>query len=247
MARTTGIGPGSSTRPRRRWCAPRGTLFDSLLTSGDSHLFKDYQSDVEDDDERGFSQINALSSPASTPPQVELPDSPGLAEKINGPSASAIAAVEPLRRLSPDALERSLSHRTSTSADDVEADLIPASPTPSINASQNSNSNSSQEDSSLHPHLLSSHPPPVLSQTQFPPSSANVSRFRRGMFQIHSSAQVPARPEPWMTRPSQSQGPLTASQALPSLESSQVNGNEMGWLNTQAFRPPETQESYESD
>jgi len=188
----------------------------------------DNQSDGEDDDDRAFSQINALSSPASTPPQVGLPDSPDLAEKLNGPSASAIATIQPLRLLSSDALERSLSHRTSASADDIEADLIQTSPTPSVNAS-------------LHPHILSS-PRPMLTQTQSP--SPNVNRFRRGVFQIHFPAQMSVCSEAWMNPP-QSPRPLAASQTLPSPNSSPTD--EMSWLNTQAFRPPETQNSYESD
>ena len=147
-----------------------------------------------------------------------------------------IAPAEPLGLISADTLERALSHRTSASADDVEADLIPTSPTPSINASQNSNTNSTQGPS-LHPHLLS-HPPPVFSQTQFP--SASVSRFRRGVFQMFPRSQ------PWMNA-SQSQNPSSASQTLRSPNGSQANGNGISWLNTQAFRPPETQDLYESD
>ena len=214
----------------------------------------DDRSDGEEDDDRAFSQINALSSPASTPPQVGLPDSPDLAEKINGPSTSMVATVEPLRLLrspprSPREPERVLSNRTSGSADDVEAELIPTSPTPSINASQNANSN--REDSQS-PHPLS-HGSPMQTQSQFP--MPHVNRFRRGMFQIRASAQ-PSLPPGFGISMSQSQGRLPASQTLRSLGSSQVgapssqsqtNGNGLSWLNTQAFRLPETQDTYESD
>lgn len=220
---------------------------DTRLPSADN------QSDGEDDDDdRAFSQINALSSPASTPPQVELPDSPDLSEKINGPSAAATTTFEPLRlSRSPRELERVLSNRTSGSADDVEAELIPASPTPSINASQSANSN--QEDSqSPHPF---SHGLPIQTRPQFP--RPNVNRFRRGTFQIRSSVstQAPLRFGFGMSTP-QSQSQQIPSQTLRSPDGSQVNapssqsqtnGNGMSWLNTQAFRPPETQDPYESD
>lgn len=205
----------------------------------------DDQSDGEDDDEddRAFSQVNALSSPASTPPQVELPDSPDLAEKINGPSVSAVAIVEPLRLLSPEGPERSLSHRTSGSADDVEADLIPTSPTPSMILSQNATSNPNQE-SSLYMQLLSSHPPSMPTQIQSP--SASVNRFRRAMFQVNSPAWTPVHSQSGMNM-SQTQDQALASQTLQSQDGSQANDNGMSWLNTQAFRPPETQDSYDSD
>jgi hypothetical protein len=243
MARTAGTGSRSSAWFRRRWCVSRVTSFDSLPNGSNLCYFTDNRSDGEDDEDRDFSQINALSSPASTPPQVELPDSPDLAEKINGPSASAIVTVEPLRLLSSEVPEGSLSHRTSASADDVEADLIPDSPTPSLNASQNTNTNSSQE-SSLRPNVLSSHSPPVFARAQFP--SSNFARFRRGVFQAHYTGRISVRPEPRIDA-SQNQNPLAASQTLRSPVSSQTNGHEMSWLNTQAFRPLETQDSYESD
>jgi len=85
----------------------------------------------------------------------------------------------------------------------------------------------------------------MQTQSQFP--MPNVNRFRRGTFQIRP------RLGPSM---SQSQGRLPTSQTLRSLGSSQAsdpssqsqtNGNGMSGLCTQAFRPPETQESYESD
>lgn len=221
----------------------RVTSYSSWLRDNSCTLFIDNRSDGEDNDDRAFSQINALSSPASTPPQAELPDSPDLAEKVNGPSASAVTTIEPLRLLSSDALQPSVSHRTSASADDVEADLMRTSPTPSINASLSTNSNSSQE-ASLHPHILSSRSSPVLSQTQFP--SVDVGRFRRGVFQIRFPAQMSTRSQPWMSMP-QSQGPLSASQTIRSPNGSQTNGDGMSWMNTQAFRPPDPQDSYESD
>lgn len=93
----------------------------------------------------------------------------------------------------------------------------------------------------------------MQTQSQFP--VPNVSRFRRGMFQIRSTAQPPLRSGFGMSL-SQGQGQLTGSQTLRSLGSSQVgspssesqtNGSGMGWLNTQAFFPPETQDTYESD
>jgi len=207
----------------------------------------------EEDDDRAFSQINALSSPASTPPQVGLPDSPDLAQKINGPSASMAATVEPFRLIrsplpSPREPERVLSNRTSGSADDVEAELIPTSPTPSINASPNANSN--REDSQS-PHPLS-RGSPMQTQSQFPMPTVN--RFRRGMFQIRTSAPPPLL-SGFGVSMSQSQSRPPTSQTLWSLGSSQVsapgsqsqtNGNGMS-LYTQAFRLPETQDSYESD
>ena len=163
-----------------------------------------------------------------------------------------VATVEPLRLLrSPDESERALSHRTSGSADDVEAELIPASPTPSANASQNTNSNAgSSRESPQYLHLLS-HVSPAHTQSQSP--SVNINRFRRGIFQIHSPAPTSLRFEFGVGTP-QSQGRPTASHTLRSPDSSQVgapesqtNRNGMSWLNTQAFRPPETQDSYESD
>ena len=123
------------------------------------------------------------------------------------------------------------------------------SPTPSINASQNTNSN--REDTQS-PHPLS-HGSPMQTQSQFPMPSAN--RFRRGMFQIRSSAQPPLRSGFGISM-SQSQSRLPTSQTLRSLGSSQVsnpssqsqtNGDGMSWMYTQAFRPPETQDTYESD
>jgi len=52
----------------------------------------------------------------------------------------------------------------------------------------------------------------------------------------------------------ESQSQPAASQTLPGSSQvsapgsqSQTNGNGVSWLNTQAFRPPETQGSYESD
>lgn len=215
-------------------------------------FFADEQSDGEDDDYRTFSRINASSSPASTPPQPELPGSPDLSEKINGPSASMITTVEPVRLLrSPEEFERTLSHRTSGSADDIEAELLPASPSPSTNASQNPgpNTNSNQEES----RYLSSQTAPVQTQSQFP--SANISRFRRGTFQIRSPAETPLRFTFGIGTP-QSQDQPATSQTLRSSGSSRVSGSgsqsqtnrgDMSWLNTQAFRPPETQDSYESD
>lgn len=214
----------------------------------------DDQSDGEDydDDYRTFSHTNALSSPASTPPQQELPDSPDLAEKINGPSASVVTAVEPLRLLgSPREPERALSHRTSGSADDVEAALVPVSPpSPSNNSSQNTNSS---QDDPRYLRLLSQAAPAQQTRQQFLPSNAN--RFRRGMFQINTPAESPLR-FGFGLNTSQSQSQPVASQTLRSADSSQVgahdsqsqtNENGASWLNTQAFRPPESQDLYESD
>ena len=81
-----------------------------------------------------------------------------------------------------------------------------------------------------------------------------MNRFRRGTFQIRS-AQTSLRYGFGMG-PSQSPGQQAASQTLGSPDISQVtapssqsqtNGNGLSWLNTQAFRPAETQDSYESD
>ncbi|KAF9645387.1 hypothetical protein BDM02DRAFT_580795 [Thelephora ganbajun] len=217
---------------RTPWLGPPELDPDRQQASTADAPFPDDRSDDDDDDDHAFSQINALSSPASTPPQIGLPDSPDLSEKIN------------------DGPERALSHRTSTSADDVEAELIPISPTPSINASQNANQENSQ-----NLHLLP-HVSPVQTQSQFP--SVSVNRFRRGTFQIRSPAQTSLRFGFGMSTP-QGQGRLSASQTLlqspgssqvdaPSSQS-QTNENGTSWLNlnTQAFRPPETQDSYESD
>lgn len=211
----------------------------------------DDQSDGEDydDDYRTFSHTNALSSPASTPPQQELPDSPDLAEKINGPSASVITTVEPLRLLrSPCEPERSLSHRTSGSADDVEASLMPVSPPqPSNNSSQNTNSS---QDDPQYLRLLSQAAPVQQARSQFLPSNAN--RFRRGTFQINTPAESPLRFGFGLNAP-QSQSQPIPSQTLRSSDSSQVgaqsqtNENGASWLNTQAFRSPESQDLYESD
>ena len=175
---------------------------------------------------------------------MELPDSPDLAEKINGPSTSAAAAFEPFRLLSPIVPERSLSHRSSGSAADVEADLVPTSPTPSIlNVSQNASSNANQE-TSLYSQLLTSRPPPVRALTQSPPPN----RFRRGVFQINPLSQTSPRSESGMSvLRAQSQSQPPASQTLRAAGSSQMNGGGMSWLNTQAYRLPETQDSYESD
>ena len=212
-----------------------------------SYPVDDRSDGEEEDDDRAFSQINALSSPASTPPQVGLPESPDFAEKVNGPSVSMAATVEPLRLIrspsrSPREPERVLSHRTSGSADDVEAELLPTSPSPSINASQNTNSN--QEDTQS-PHSLS-HGLPMQTQSQFP--MPNVNRFRRGTFQIPSLRQQHL---PSGFGMSQSQSPplrpLGSSQASAPSSQSQTNGNGMSCMYTQAFRPPETQDSYESD
>lgn len=211
-----------------------------------STSFADDRSNGEDDDDdyQAFSQINALSSPASTPPQAELPDSPDLSRKINGPSASMITSVEPLPLLrSPGEPEGTLSNRTSGSAEDVEAELIPTSPTPSTGASQNLDSNANQE----YPHFLS-HGAPVQTQSQF--SSYNVSRFRRATFQIGSPAAAPLRFEFGMPTP-QNQSQPTTSETLRSPDSNQTSApgsqSGMSWLNTQAFRLPETQDQYESD
>jgi len=164
-----------------------------------------------------------------------------------------ITAVDPLRLLrSPDELEPSLSHRTSGSADDVEAELVPKSPSPSTNASQNpgSKSNPNQEES-RYPNPPSQ-ATPVQTQSQFP--LANVNRFRRGTFQISSHAET-LRFGFGVGTP-RSQGRPTSSQTLRSPDSSQVgasssqsqtNGDGTSWLNTQAFRPPQSQDSYESD
>ena len=214
-----------------------------MLNTGVS--FADDQSGGEDDDDdRAFSQINALSSPASTPPQVGLPDSPDLSEKINGPSASMITTVEPLPLLhSPGEPERALSHRTSGSADDVEAELVPTSPTPSLNASQNANPNSPS------PHILSH--TPAQTQSRFP--VADINMFRRARFQMNRPPTQTSLRFGFGTSTPQSQGRPTASQALRSPVGSQVsppssqNGDGMSWMNTQAFRLPETQGSYESD
>ena len=245
MARAAGTG--SRLQPR---CVLRRTSYGSTLSLSP---FTDNLSDVEeDDDDRAFSEINALSSPASTPPQVGLPDSPDLSQKINGPSVSMAADVEPLRLLqSPGELEHVLSHRSSSSTDDVEADLVPTSPAPSsINASQNSNPNRKD---SRSPHLLPRGP---SMQTQSPFLASGVNRFRRGTLQIRSPAQASVRFGSGLRTP-QSQDRPIASQTLRSPDSEQVgatssqsqgNGSGMSWLNTQAFRPPaETQELYESD
>jgi hypothetical protein len=216
----------------------------NVLFVDDQSGSEGYDDDDEDEDEdRAFSEINALSSPANTPPQVGLPVSPDLAEKINGPSASTSAAFEPLRLRSPSVLERSLSHRSSASANDVEADLVPTSPTPSVNASQSAASNSnSNEGSSLYAQLLTTAPPPLRAVSLTPPPK----RFRRGVFQINPPAPTSARSESRMSA-SQSQSQLPQSQTLRSLDGSQENGSGMSWLNTQAYRLPETQDSYESD
>lgn len=231
--------------------------YDLILTTETLATLADEQSDGggeddEDEDDRAFSQINALSSPASTPPQVGLPDSPDFSEKINGPSTSAATEVEPLRLLrSPGQLERVLSHQTSASADDVEAELIPTSPTPSINATQSVNSN---PEGSQSPHHLS-HGSPAPSQPQL--QRPVVNRFRHGTFQVRYSAptQTPLR-FGFGLGSLYSQSRLAASQTLRSPDDSQANasnsqsqtnGNGLSWLNTQAFRPPETQDSYESD
>ena len=66
------------------------------------------------------------------PPQIVLPGSPDLGEKIGGPSTSAITT---------DLFERPLSPPTSASADDVEADLIGTSPAPSDNTPHYEGSN----------------------------------------------------------------------------------------------------------
>ena len=243
MARTAGTGPRPTTRSRRRWYVLRGTSSKWRYPTP----FADDQSDGEDgdddDDDRAFSQINALSSPASTPPQAEFPASPDLSEKINGPSTSTITTIEPLRLLrSPSELDHTLSHRTSCSTDDVEAELMPGSPTPSsVNTSQNANSNQGNSQ-----YLDPFNPSPPQSQTQFP--SVNVNRFRRGIFQVlplpqrspHSGFGLSAPQSQTLRSPDNSQLSASASQ-------SQTNGNSMSWLNTQAFRPPETQDSYDSD
>lgn len=158
-----------------------------------------------------------------------------------------ITAVDPLRLLrSPEELESSLSHRTSGSADDVEAELVPKSPSPSTNASQNPN-----QEESRYPNPPSQ-ATSVHAQSQFP--LANVNRFRRGTFQIHSHAET-LRFGFGVGTP-RSQGRPTSSQTLWSPDSSQVgasssqsqtNGDGTSWLNTQAFRPPQSQDSYESD
>lgn len=217
-------------------------VFDTFV-AGDQSDGEDY-----DDDYRTFSHTNALSSPASTPPQQELPDSPDLAEKINGPSASVLTPVEPLRLLgSPPELERALSHRTSGSADDVEASLMPASPQPS-----SQNTNSTQEE----PQYLRLPSQTTPAQTRFPFPPANVNRFRRGTFQLNSPGESPLRFEFGLETP-QSQSQPIASQTLRSPDStqagalgsqSQTNGSGgTSWLNTQAFRLPESQDLYESD
>ena len=73
------------------------------------------------------------------------------------------------------------------------------------------------------------------------------------MFQIRPPAETPLRFGFGIGTP---QSQPTASQTLRSLDGSQfsapssqsqTNRNGMSWLNTQAFRPPETQDSYESD
>lgn len=260
--RTPWLGLPDRNPYRQRGLVVNGAFFVNLRTI--QYLtdilapFADDRSDGEDDDDdyQGFSQINALSSPASTPPQAELPDSPDLSEKINGPSASMVTTVEPLRLLrSPDEVEveRTLSNRTSGSADDVEAGLMPTSPSPSTGASQNLDSNASpNRENPPYPHLLS-HGAPV--QTQSPFSSYSASGFRRGTFQIGSPAETPLRFGFGMGTP-QSQSQPVASQTLRSPGSSQISisgsqgqmdGNGMSWLNTQAFRAPETQDQYESD
>jgi len=165
-----------------------------------------------------------------------------------------ITTVEPLRLLrSPEEFERTLSHRTSASADDIEAELLPASPSPSTNASQNQNPGSNANANREESRYLPSQTAPVQTQSQFP--SANISRFRRGTFQIRSPAETPLRFTFGIGTP-QSQDQPATSQTLRSSGSSQVsasgsqsqtNRNDMSWLNTQAFRPPETQDSYESD
>ena len=203
----------------------------------------DDQSDREDDDDddgdRAFSEINAMSSPASTPPQAELPNSPDLAEKINGPSASAFATAGPSHLISPVVPERTLSHRTSASVDDVEAGLVPTSPSPSINAPRDPNSN--QETSQVLPP-----PQPLPTSPQSLLPSISAARFRRGIFQMESPSQRSLRFGRW-TDGSQSQSQPPASQTLQSSNDSQMNGNGLSWLNTQAFHPPEVQGSYESD
>jgi len=227
----------------------------------DQSFGEDEDEDDEDDDDnaddhQSFSQINASSSPASTPPQPEFPGSPDLSEKINGPSASMTTTANPLRLLrSPDELEPTLSHRTSGSADDVEAELVPKSPSPSTNASQNPGSNPDQNQESRYPNL----PPqatPVQTQSQFP--SVGVNRFRRGTFQIRShvetlrfgfgvgTPQSQGRPTSSQTLRSPDRSP-DSSQVGASGSQSQANGDGTSWLNTQAFRPPESQDSYESD
>ena len=117
----------ASTSPPSKVCF-RGS---PVTTEHESTIFSiEEQPDVEDnDDDRVFSQINALSSPASTPPQAELPKSPDLSEKINGPSTSA---VDPLPLLAPGGPERPSTYRTSASVGGVEADAMLTSPTPSV-------------------------------------------------------------------------------------------------------------------